>query len=780
MSKSLPVRLFSAVLGISLLVYLVWRTGPASLGENVRTLGWGLALIIALGGIAHVVKTWAWRLTLLDNKRQVSFARVFGLRLASEAVGQFGVVGQAFGETLRVSFLNSTIPLAARIASVALDRALFVASGALVTVSGLIVLLVVAPLPRKLAVCAELFVAALLAIMILAGIAVRNRWGVLSGAAKVLRSVPGLGKWLNREGSTIRSVERDLLEFWHGTPETFWMSFGLNIVCQFLAVLEVYLTLRLMGFHLAIFAAVVAEALTKLVNTMGALSPGNVGLYEGGNMLIAKLFGLSAAAGLTVALVRRFRAIFWAIVGGVYFFVLSKFGKIGAAKRDDARAPGLHDSVAVIVANNARAYARFGARLPDVGAIPVLLRAILSTRKAGHSRIIVVLNCESADRLKRDLLGTRRVPDCVEWVEQAAGEPAISSLVSSLPDLEGRRVLIIDGESVYHSSLCRSLTEWNGHNGVLTLTDNEQPIGLYALSPEVTANLLMRVPAGIGTLSELHNWLTCACDVECEAIDADNWQRVLTPEHQKMAEQKLDRWIVKSTDGIFARLNRRVSIPISRQLIKFPITPNMVSLFTLGVSFLAGVFFARGGYWNMLLAAVISLLASILDGCDGEVARLKLLESDFGCWLETICDYLYYLFMYAGIAIGLARTSGNKVYLALCLLFFFGAILTFVISGLQRRQLAKERPERLLEIWQEKADSRRSNPLLYIARHTEFLIRRCFLPYAILCFAALNILKIAFLLSVLGVNVAWPIALYSYWTFAPANTGRVASPSLAM
>jgi len=55
----------------------------------------------------------------------------------------------------------------------------------------------------------------------------------------------------------------------------------------------------------------------------------------------------------------------------------------------------------------------------------------------------------------------------------------------------------------------------------------------------------------------------------------------------------------------------------------------MVSLFTLGVSFAAGVFFALGGYWNMLTGAVLGWLSSVLDGCDGEVARLKLQESAF-------------------------------------------------------------------------------------------------------------------------------------------------------
>jgi hypothetical protein len=87
-------------------------------------------------------------------------------------------------------------------------------------------------------------------------------------------------------------------------------------------------------------------------------------------------------------------------------------------------------------------------------------------------------------------------------------------------------------------------------------------------------------------------------------------------------------------------MNRKVSIPISRQLIKYPITPNMVSLFTLGVSVLAGALFALGDRANMLEGAMLSVFASILDGRDGEVARLTFQESAFGCWRETVCDYL--------------------------------------------------------------------------------------------------------------------------------------------
>jgi len=45
---------------------------------------------------------------------------------------------------------------------------------------------------------------------------------------------------------------------------------------------------------------------------VGALNPGNFGTYEAGNMLIAKIFGVTGTAGLTLALCRRARTVFWA------------------------------------------------------------------------------------------------------------------------------------------------------------------------------------------------------------------------------------------------------------------------------------------------------------------------------------------------------------------------------------------------------------------------------------------------------------------------------------
>ena len=78
------------------------------------------------------------------------------------------------------------------------------------------------------------------------------------------------------------------------------------------------------GGESGLFLALVLEALTKLINIVGAFNPGNVGTYEGGNMIIFRLLGISGAAGLTMALCRRARILFWAAIGALCLIVMSK------------------------------------------------------------------------------------------------------------------------------------------------------------------------------------------------------------------------------------------------------------------------------------------------------------------------------------------------------------------------------------------------------------------------------------------------------------------------
>ncbi len=57
--------------------------------------------------------------------------------------------------------------------------------------------------------------------------------------------------------------------------------------------------------------------------------------------------------------------------------------------------------------------------------------------------------------------------------------------------------------------------------------------------------------------------------------------------------------------------------------------------------------------------ALLFLAHSILDGCDGELARLKFLQSRLGAVLDFWGDNLVHVLVFAGMAIGWSRAADS-------------------------------------------------------------------------------------------------------------------------
>jgi CDP-L-myo-inositol myo-inositolphosphotransferase len=120
----------------------------------------------------------------------------------------------------------------------------------------------------------------------------------------------------------------------------------------------------------------------------------------------------------------------------------------------------------------------------------------------------------------------------------------------------------------------------------------------------------------------------------------------------------LMRSLYKPTDGIVSRyLNRRFSLPISRRLLPFDVTPNhLTALATLFG--LAGVAVAyRGGYWPLLAGTLLLQAQSVLDGCDGEIARIKYLHSRAGEWFDQVADDVLNVGFLAAVGVVLMRSD---------------------------------------------------------------------------------------------------------------------------
>src|SRR5438094_7045944 len=118
----------------------------------------------------------------------------------------------------------------------------------------------------------------------------------------------------------------------------------------------------------------------------------------------------------------------------------------------------------------------------------------------------------------------------------------------------------------------------------------------------------------------------------------------------------------KPQDGFVSRfLNRPISRRITRVLLKFPIHPNACTIAIFALALIASAFLVRGDYLSVVIGAAIFQAFSILDGCDGEIARAKNLESKFGERLDHFCDFLASLLYVLALGLGLHRSSEGIV-----------------------------------------------------------------------------------------------------------------------
>jgi phosphatidylglycerophosphate synthase len=120
--------------------------------------------------------------------------------------------------------------------------------------------------------------------------------------------------------------------------------------------------------------------------------------------------------------------------------------------------------------------------------------------------------------------------------------------------------------------------------------------------------------------------------------------------------------VSKPQDGFVARLlNRPISRSITGFLIKLPLHPNLWTLSILVLPVVSCIFLVRGNYGSIVIGAALYQLYSILDGCDGEIARAKNLESKFGEFLDSFCDLLASLLFVVALGFGLHRVAEGVV-----------------------------------------------------------------------------------------------------------------------
>jgi phosphatidylglycerophosphate synthase len=294
-----------------------------------------------------------------------------------------------------------------------------------------------------------------------------------------------------------------------------------------------------------------------------------------------------------------------------------------------------------------------------VAGLPVIQRIVLSALRCGFDRIIVLGN-EHTPRL-RALFGGDARSRAVEVTDKlpALGDATLALIPSdrlvtaatlariTAAGLDGRPLLFGPADRP-DIALCRS---------------SALPgIDLHTLTPEATEAAW----AALRRSAAEQAWL-----------DGEICLPVRDATSARRAEAALCRQLranSAATDGPLAHwIDRRFSLRVSRWLARHTrVRPNQITLFGTCVGLVAAAAFSVGTYWSGVTGALLFLCATILDGCDGEVARLTFSESAFGQKFDVITDNIVHVAIFIGLALGMYHQHPDSHYVLLMSLLLSG------------------------------------------------------------------------------------------------------------
>jgi len=164
--------------------------------------------------------------------------------------------------------------------------------------------------------------------------------------------------------------------------------------------------------------------------------------------------------------------------------------------------------------------------------------------------------------------------------------------------------------------------------------------GIFLCSPAIFDAIEESIKDGDTSLSGGMRKLAKRGKLRAYDVNGDFWIDIDNKMKLKQAEEYLmNSLVAKSSDGPVAKyINRPLSTKITRLLLKTEVLPNHISLICFITAIIGATFFSLGGYINLLVGAILAQISSIVDGCDGEIARLKFLKSEFGGWFDAVLD----------------------------------------------------------------------------------------------------------------------------------------------
>ncbi len=304
------------ILGIALFVYFVVTVGFDEIMHGIGRIGFdGFALILFIYFLRICVRATAWKLSVYEPYK-LEVRDTLPAVIIGEAMSSIIPLGILVSGTAKAVAVRKKVPLVVGLSSVATENLFYSLVTSIFIILGGIAFLRSFDLADGWRITIDVLIVAVFVMISFAVLMVLRQWHFASEICEKLYRKGFATNILESGRMQVRLFENLIYGFYRKYPKRFLPIFLLQVTFHLLGILEVLFILSRIGDAIpSLFTAFLLESISRVISITFKLIPFVIGVDEAGAQFVTETLALGAGIGVTLAIIRKGRILFWAMMG---------------------------------------------------------------------------------------------------------------------------------------------------------------------------------------------------------------------------------------------------------------------------------------------------------------------------------------------------------------------------------------------------------------------------------------------------------------------------------
>jgi hypothetical protein len=308
-----PLGIIFLAAGVVLFAYFVKKAGVSQIVDGIKRLGAGFLLILGISAVRQIARSLAWMLCM-EAPHRLRFGDAFRARVMGDAIGNIlPFASFVISEPAKPALIRDRVPFMAGLSAIAIENIFYSLSVAVFIFAGMVALLLSFSLPKGLRIASVVTLVVILLIIGLGCLLISKQLRFLSGSAGFLHRRGLDVKWVEKG----RTLEDRIYGFYQRSRSRFLPILLLEACFHLAGACEIYVTLIFISplQPPTFLTAFILESVNRVITVVFKFVPLRMGVDEAGTGKVSKVLQFTEVTGVTLAIVRKARDVFWSAVG---------------------------------------------------------------------------------------------------------------------------------------------------------------------------------------------------------------------------------------------------------------------------------------------------------------------------------------------------------------------------------------------------------------------------------------------------------------------------------